>query len=249
MALVKGNRGLSGGSSLAQLLAEKFGARNQKGLARLTEEKILEWADRHHERTGQWPRESSGVVGELGETWSSLSQVLRIGGRGLPGGSTLARLLAEKRGVPNRMALQSLSEQLILEWADIHFQLKKAWPSRQSGPVLDIEGEDWKRIDWALRDGSRGLSGGSSLAQLLKEKRGVKNSADLPPLSIELILEWATAHYQATGTWPRTNSGPVIACPTEKWVNVNAALQQGGRGLPGGQTLARLLAVERGSRA
>ncbi len=54
-ALCRGLRGLPGGSSLAQLLAEEYGARNSRGLPPLSEQQSLAWADAWHERTGEWP--------------------------------------------------------------------------------------------------------------------------------------------------------------------------------------------------
>jgi hypothetical protein len=68
----------------------------------LTEELILEWADEHHKRIGDWPTTASGPVhGVPGETWNGLEQALYVGGRGLPGSSSLAKLLDKYRGVRN----------------------------------------------------------------------------------------------------------------------------------------------------
>src|SRR5262245_48395905 len=67
----------------------------------LSEEQILAWADAYHEATGEWPVEESGAVAEApGESWREIKQTLARGGRGLPGGWTLAELLAERRNVP-----------------------------------------------------------------------------------------------------------------------------------------------------
>ena len=73
--------------------------RNIKDLPNLTIEQILKWADKHKKRTGEWPRQKSGEVttGTPGETWLGIDHSLRRGSRGLPGGSSLAKLLDEKR--------------------------------------------------------------------------------------------------------------------------------------------------------
>src|SRR5881296_1573958 len=87
----------------------------------LTVGQILAWADAFHERTGLWPkgrRIPKYIVGSLGENWVAISEALRHGFRGLPGGSSLARLLAELRGVRNRNAPPRLSVKQILAWAD-----------------------------------------------------------------------------------------------------------------------------------
>src|SRR5262245_61677913 len=63
----------------------------------LTTEQILAWADAHHARTGEWPRQRSGPVPEApGLSWAGIDQALRYGRRGLPGGDSLARLLARR---------------------------------------------------------------------------------------------------------------------------------------------------------
>ena len=66
--------------------------------------------------------------------------------------------------------------------------------------VTDAPGEKWSLIDCDLRAGQRGLSGGSSLAKLLAKKRGLRNPAELPPLTEEQILEAmeASGAYRAT---------------------------------------------------
>jgi hypothetical protein len=57
-----GERGLPGGSSLSNLLAEHRGKRNIHRLPELTEDEILTWADEHHRCTGDWPTADSGTI-------------------------------------------------------------------------------------------------------------------------------------------------------------------------------------------
>jgi hypothetical protein len=86
------------------------------------------------------------------------------------------------------------------------------------------------------------------LAKLLDRERGKRNIGDLPALAEEQIAGWAEQHRARTGEWPNENSGPVEGTRGEAWVNVNQALRDGGRGLPGGDTLATLLARRLGVR-
>jgi hypothetical protein len=242
-ALRYGLRGLPGHSSLAQLLAEWRGLRNTQDLASLTEGQILEWAEAHHRRTGSWPNADSGPIPECpGELWSSVNAALRDGGRGLGGASSLARLLAGRLGVRNRASIPQLTTAAILAWADAHFRRTGTWPRRRSGPVKDAPSETWHAVELALNRGMRGLPGGSSLAQLLAEHRGVRNRAAIPLLTIPLILKWARLHYQRLGVWPIYRSGLVLDAPGEMWQSIDTALRKGRRGLPGGSSLARLLA-------
>ena len=134
----------------------------------LTIAQILAWADVYHRRTGEWPRIKSGPVCEAaGENWGSVNTALHQGVRGLSGGSSLRRLLDEQRGFRPRLTLEQ-----ILAWADEHLEQTGKRPSVCSGAVHGVAGETWQAIDRALRRGSRGLPGGSSLAKLLDEQRG-----------------------------------------------------------------------------
>jgi hypothetical protein len=243
-ALGRGLRGLPGGSSLALLLSAERGVRYTQHLPPLTEEQVLAWADLHHARTGAWPNPQSGeVLGANGETWRDIQNALRTGLRGLPGGATLVQLFAERRGVRNQYRPPSLTVEQILGWADAHHARTGAWPTINSGPVADIPGESWGAIAQALRKGNRGLSPGSSLPILLERERGARNLGNLPRFQVPEILSWADAHRARYGKWPSTTSGPIPEAPGETWERVHVALYRGLRGLPGGSSLARLLAV------
>jgi predicted helicase len=176
----------------------------------LTIEQILKWADAHHRKTGIWPKVASGdVLGAPAEKWLYIHAALYRGDRGLPGGSSLAQLLAEKRGVRNHLDLPDLTIKQILRWADEYYQKTHTWPKATSGDVLNVPSEKWGNIQNALVIGLRSLTGGSSLAQLLAEKRGVRNRLALSDLSIKQILKWADAHHQKTSHWPTNKSGEV----------------------------------------
>jgi hypothetical protein len=246
-ALRDGGRGLPGGSSLARLLAQARGVRNNMDLPDLTEDQIVEWAESHRQRTGAWPApNSAGPVAEApGETWAGVARSLLVGARGLPGGESLAQLLARRVGKPNHMAVQRLTRELILAWADAHHTRTGRWPKIASGPIVDAPGETWERIHWALQAGLRGLRGRTSLPRLLARYRGARNKSRSPPLTVRKILRWADAHYRRTGRWPVQASGPIPESPDDTWSAVEGALQHGLRGLPGGDTLPRLLDRER----
>jgi len=141
-----------------------------------------------------------------------------------------------------------LSMRAILAWADAWHARTGHWPTRESGPVPESPGDTWMAVNVALRKGHRGLPGGSSLARLLAEHRGYRNIHGLPRLTLGQIVAWADAHHDATGRWPTPDAGPVRAAPGESWACIDQALRNGGRGLPGGDSLARLLARRRGAR-
>src|SRR5262245_41774573 len=104
----------------------------------LTVARVLAWADAHHARTGQWPRQRSGAVPEApGLSWHAIDTDLAWGLRGLPGNDTLARLLARERGVQNRAGAPDLGEEQVLAWAEAHWRRTGRGPGTRSGPVAD----------------------------------------------------------------------------------------------------------------
>ncbi len=239
-ALVAGFRGLPGRSSLAKLLEEKRGVRNQQNLPPLTEGQILAWADAHHADTAAWPNLNSGEITLApGETWARIQDALSQGFRSLPGGSSLARLLEEHRGVRNNLNLPALTREQILNWADAHHERTGDWPIVKSGTLADAPQETWSGLNAALERGLRGLPGGSSLARLLTDARGVRNNFSVPDLNEEVLVRWIKAHREETGEWPNHLSGHVKDAPGENWRNIDQALRAGARGFPGGSSLAK----------
>lgn len=290
--LRRGNRGLPGGWSLAQLLDELRGKRNRQNLPRHTIDQILAWANAHYERTATWPGYESGAIeGAPDETWQAVDMALRAGVRGLSGGSSLARLLRSERGVRrvrhrrerpeterlpiakaddttaaaqsndddellliellragrNIQALPPFTVEGILTWADDFFASHGKWPGPKDGLIAGTLGETWRAVDMALNRGLRGLTGDSSLAYLLAEHRGVRNKLDLPPISVEQVLTWADAFHARTGDWPTILSGPVDGGKGDTWLAIDKALRAGRRGLPAGWSLARLIDAHRGT--
>jgi hypothetical protein len=134
----------------------------------------------------------------------------------------------------------------VLCWADAHFARTGRWPTQHAGAIPEAPGETWKGVDFALRQGRRGLPPGGSLPRLLLEHRGRKPRRRGGPLTEGLILGWADAHRERTGRWPNVDSGAVAGVPGETWRQVDSALRAGQRGLPGGDSLARLLHRRRG---
>jgi hypothetical protein len=77
-----------------------MGNRRGRGLPAppLTVGQILAWADGYHARTGFRPYMRAGTLAlPAGETWKAVNSALRVGGRGLPEGDTLGKLLDRRR--------------------------------------------------------------------------------------------------------------------------------------------------------
>ncbi|MCH7870346.1 MAG: hypothetical protein IID33_01470 [Planctomycetes bacterium] len=95
-AFIHGCRGLRGGSSVAKILAKHGVRRHLHAQPRLTHKKILRWARAYQRRNGQWPGVYAGeTVGVEGEKWRNINNALMYGLRGLPGGSSLTKLVTE----------------------------------------------------------------------------------------------------------------------------------------------------------
>lgn len=120
---------------------------------------ILAWADAFEQRVGRWPRANVDrvIAGSLGEKWPNVNAALKRGHRGLPGGATLAQLLAEHRGMRNQGNLPPLTVDRILVWADAFHKKTGRWPHAHRGAIAGSGGETWSGIDHALTQGDRGL--------------------------------------------------------------------------------------------
>ncbi|MCH8165576.1 MAG: hypothetical protein IH889_08200 [Planctomycetes bacterium] len=208
----------------------------------MTETQIVKWAKEHQKRTSRWPHTLAGPVrGVPHEHWKKLSVALAQGHRGLPGGSSLIKLLAKHCRVRDSRNPPRLTTKRLLAWADAYYQRTGDWPSRQSGRVAEAPGETWLIISMAMSDGRRGLRAGSSLVKLLSTHRTALYQRKGLPLDRSRILNWAAAHHELTGKLPTKKSGPVREEPGELWSAIDAALRAGSRSLRGRSSLAEFL--------
>jgi hypothetical protein len=197
---------------------------------------ILAWADAHYQRTGTWPSLSSGLIPPaFGDSWRRVDNALRYGLRGLPGRSSLARVLAEFRQVRNRGQLPLLRPRLILAWADAYHRRKGTWPTGDSEPIPEEPGETWRAVDNALRTAARSLPDRSSLAQFLLRHRGVRHPPT--PAPADRPTTPCLGRCASPAHWTMASG--------ETWENIGASLVIGRRGLRGGSSLAPLLAQHR----
>jgi len=211
-----------------------------------TIEQILVLADAFKEKHDKWPNKSSGRINEAApDTWNGIDIALQRGNRDLPGGTSLARLLSEYREVRTRVTVPPLNLEKILEWAEDHYARTQTWPTSYSGPVDAAPGETWREIDKSLRRGYRSIGTKTSLSLLLFERRTVPHILHMTPLTEELILLWADAYKAQSGKWPTRDSGAISGTESEYWSRIDSSLIQGNRSLPGGSSLARLLAQHR----
>lgn len=212
---------------------------------------ILAWADDFYDRFGRWPHMYDGLIRNTADqTWAAVDNALRVGLRGLPSGSSLAKLLLARRGRRHWHLPSNLTVSRILAWADAHLRRTGDWPTGHTPGQIPVapKGTSWVAVELALSRGKRGLPGGVTLAQLLEAHRGVRNRLGVPNLTVRTMLAWADDHNRRTGRWPNRTSGSIVVAPGETWAAVDSALFKGTRGLRGGDSLARFLARHRGVR-
>ena len=211
----------------------------------LTQDEILAWADAHHAHRPVAHVAIGADPAGAGETWLAVEAALALGLRGLPGRSTIPRLLDEHRGRYNPGDPRFTIEQ-ILAWADAYHERMGRWPIADSGDIPDRQGLNWDIVDNALRNGVGGLRSGSSICRLLAAKCGVFHHIGLLSLTEQQILAWADAWHARTGQWPTNTSGDIPGLEGINWASVNDALRCGRSGLRPGSSLSRLLAAQRG---
>jgi hypothetical protein len=163
-----GYRGLPGGSSLAKFLEKCRGVRLGRRPPPLSEKQILAWADAFFAERGKWPNEDSGPIVGTQEKWGGIERAFRKGLRGLPGGSSLRQFLTRRRGARNQQRLPPLTEKRILRWVRAYHRATGRRPKCDSGLIAQSGGETWSGVNATLREGRRGLPGGSSLVKLLR---------------------------------------------------------------------------------
>lgn len=247
-ALRYGIRGLPGNDSLAKLLYRNGEKENLLDKPKLTEQKILSWCVEYHERTGKWPAKSNTnlVPGQPSETWRRLDEALENGSRGLPGGTSLAKLLDRHGKKSNKSNMPKLTEKKILSLCIRHHELTGEWPVQKSkNPAFRCvpgKSDTWESIDKILIKGNRGLPGNDSLAKLLDRNGKKSNKSCLTRLTERKILSWCAEYHNITGEWPlRKTQDLVPGQPNETWRNIDRALYKGSRGLIGRSSLCKLL--------
>ena len=241
-ALCFGLRGLRGGLSLSKFIYSELGVRTRTGKPDLSIDIIISWISDWHQSTGRYPCLNSGEIpGSGGETWMIVGAALYTGGRGLPGGLTLAKIIADRFGVRNQTNLPSLSVSIVREMVKEWKKQKGEFPRSDSGEIPGSNGETWGSIDSALYNGCRGLPGGSSLPRFLAEHFGVRNRANLPQITIAMLKRQIEEYREREGSWPVKTSGEIPDSGGDTWSVINRALKKGIRGLPGGTCLARFI--------
>lgn len=226
----------------------------QMSRAPLSIELIIDWLRQYMNKYNKKPRMQSGIIEfAIGPyeniTWSAINAALWKGGRGLPGGSSLANLIEEQFGIRNKMNLPGLTEAIIHEWIEQFIKKYHRKPIASDGTVEFANGrytgETWGAIDSSLLAGVRGLIGGSSLAQFIEQNFSIRSYCKPPELSLEQIKDWIQQHISKYDKKPTAKSGVVEFAEGEykgtSWATIAHAMRNGVRGLVKGLSLAEFI--------
>jgi hypothetical protein len=226
-----GRRGFSGGSSLAKFLIEHgFASADVDLTAEMLIAAIIKYRDANG---GRNPSVMSGdATPHFGSkmTWAAVNQRLEKGWPGFSGGSSLAKFLVE-HGFGRGLTVE------IVKAAIVKYRNANGGrnPTVTSGDATPYVGNTvtWRGVNSSLREGCRGLPGGSSLARFLVEHGFDEDKPDITDAELETACR---AFHTEHGTYPKVDSGDCSryfgwAEGTDTWRNVNACIRNGIRGL------------------
>ena len=234
--------------SFANLLFLKRDVRHHLKQDKLTIHQIIEWAKDHFGKTKEWPTYKSGnVLAEPSENWSAIRSNLVAGGRGLPKGLSVEKVLFDELGVVGVRAGKKLTEQRVLTFALMHYEETGSYPTESSDWILDGK-DSWPTISFALNQGLRGLPGGSSLAKLLQAHNLKANPHERDYPSKDEIVD-AAEIYQALAIdnkLPTKESGSFLNPKylDLSWGAINSAITRGAIEDVQAKTLADLWVLE-----
>ncbi len=250
-ALSKGLRGLKPGRTFAIFLKDNFGYINPDDNYNreiITEDMILSKADEYFEQKGKWPKTDSGNIAGFDITWRTINERLKSGNLGLRASGGLASLLFEKRSVNfagKHKSKKNFTDEYVLQLCDAFYEKNNRYPnSKDRDKLVDGEKFNWRVIVSAYSKGRRGLKKGMSIAKLLKKNRNVINkySNQKPKLSIKEIKFWIKEYIKDNDKPPvASEKKNVKGQIDENWHNLDNALRIGLRGLPRGNSLAKLV--------
>jgi hypothetical protein len=252
--LVHGGRGLPKGLSIEKVLFDELGVIGVRSGKQLTEQRVHSLALMHYEKIGSYPTESSDWILEGKDSWPAISFALNYGFRGLPGGSSLAKLLQAHNLKANLGEREYPSKDEIVDVAKIYQTQDKdnKLPTRESGlfPNPNYLDLTWGGINSALVKGLIEDTKAKTLTDLWVQEFGSRNVNNLENLTEEQILRWCDKYQEdhPNKKFPSNQSVPIVTMGTETFMSIDTAIRENRRGLTGLVSLAHLLFKKRGKR-
>lgn len=144
-----------------------------------------------------------------------------------------------------------LDEDDVKAWIDQYRSCNDGkFPHHSSGKVVGSpENLTWGAVDRMLRDGFRSFEGGSSLSRFIDDQFDIVRRSSSKKYTIKQILEWAERYYKEFGYYPTKRSGSIPFAEEDgyssvTWGGIDRSLRVGNKGLPGKDSLFRLLKRE-----
>lgn len=227
-------RGIRKTSSLAELVAHVSGEKHHLGRGKITKTDIIKEIRLFYDKNGKYPNVKSADKTSFGLKWPSISRYLKHGCRGLEDGSSLSQLVEEISGIPNSHRLK-LTEKMIKNEIISFYSKFGKYPTSQSKENKPF-GSTWMSINGALRSGSRGLEGDSSLYKLVCEISD-KHVGNLNKTEIIREIALFNKKFKKCPTKRSKENKPFGST----WGNIDDSLRKGFRGLKGGSSLSKLV--------
>jgi hypothetical protein len=242
-----GQRGLGPGSSLYQECVRVAGARgvpieDRRGDDTPWTLEMVQGAIReHYQETGRFPVKGDKGECPLGVTWGTLDYYLRTGGfHALAGDTTLAgQVTAVQTALGMTRKAGAITREQVLAAIAAHHGAAGSYPDRSSPGEVPGIGGAWGSLNNRLRKGLLGES--LSLADLAREarqQRGDPAPGARPPLTTADVHAAIVDHRRERGA-PPTRQTRNLSALGIGWGALDNLLKNGGRGLPGGSSLAR----------
>lgn len=161
-ATTQKHRGWAENFSLSALVRE---VRGDPDKPELTPSLLRKWIHWYFEEHGEWPDQRSDHVFPDGSKCSAIHTAMLKKNRGYTGCQSLAALVREVRGEPDKA---ELTPSLLRKWIRWYFQEYGEWPNKRSKHIFP-DGSKCAAVDMAIVHNRRGWTQGGSLYQLVQE--------------------------------------------------------------------------------
>jgi hypothetical protein len=212
----------------------------------LNEDLIKSWAQEYKAKHGKYPSSLSKEVEMIPDCfkirgWRALDSSLRVGGRGLSGGSSLVFLLGGNRVKQKNLLV---GEELVQELKKslLNFKEKEGkFPSRYLSGSFLSDGSTLKSIDRAFQRRNRGLDkiGCKTLSDFMRKEFGEGPTGII--LKIDDVKKEIREYIRIGKERLTRNSVDFALFDGTSAENLRGLLKSGSRGLPKGSSLSKLV--------
>ncbi len=180
----------------------------------------------------RWPNRKDGVVPDLGGSWLAIDEALRVGVRGLPGGSSLSKERLALIGSRSRKQLTAAS---VKDAILAHHAATGAWPNESTAGATPGVAHSWSYLRAVVRKGTL-FPNGYTFSKLVRELRGLSPSKG--KITIDSVEDAIRAFQVANdGKWSSLATKGAVPItsrdgPTLTWQTLDVYLARGLAGLP-----------------